>query len=90
MFKAFSLLYVNEKGGHIKHFIDGTSFILLLIKGPSNERMTPDKRKVLKFFNEGTDSELIGIQVKPRRPSPLHAHVAVWGRGGVSITYEVL
>ncbi|XP_023339390.1 SWI/SNF-related matrix-associated actin-dependent regulator of chromatin subfamily A containing DEAD/H box 1 homolog isoform X3 [Eurytemora carolleeae] len=31
-------------------------------EGPSNERMTPDKRKVLKFFNEGTDSELIGIQ----------------------------
>jgi len=31
-------------------------------EGPSNRNMTNDKKKVLKFFNEGTERELTGIQ----------------------------
>jgi len=30
-------------------------------EGPSNENLTVEKKKVLKFFNEGTDRELSGI-----------------------------
>ena len=32
-------------------------------EGPSDENLTTDKKKVLKFFNEGTEQELTGIQV---------------------------
>lgn len=31
MLKAFPLFYVNEIGEHLKHLIDETSFILLLL-----------------------------------------------------------
>lgn len=31
-------------------------------EGPSNDNMTSDKKKVLKFFNEGGEQELTGIQ----------------------------
>ena len=36
----------------------------------------------MKFFNEGTDSELIGIQVKPC-PSHMHMHMLRFGGRGV-------
>ena len=35
-------------------------------EGPSDENLTTDKKKVLKFFNEGTEQELTGIQVPYR------------------------
>jgi len=31
--------------------------------GPSDNNLTVDKKKVLKFFGEGTEQELTGIQV---------------------------
>ena len=33
------------------------------IQGPSDENLTSDKIKVLKFFNEGGEQEMTGIQV---------------------------
>jgi hypothetical protein len=33
-------------------------------EGPSDHNLTQDKKKVLKFFNEGSEQELTGIQVR--------------------------
>ena len=32
-------------------------------QGPSDDNLTADKKKVLKFFNEGGEQEMTGIQV---------------------------
>ena len=36
---------------------------IVCFQGPSNDNLTADKKKVLKFFNEGGEQEMTGIQV---------------------------
>ena len=38
-------------------------YFFFYIQGPSDENLTSDKIKVLKFFNEGGEQEMTGIQV---------------------------
>ena len=35
-------------------------------EGPSDDNLTADKKKVLKFFNEGGEQEMTGIQVREK------------------------
>ena len=46
------------------------------MQGPSDDNLTVDKKKVLKFFNEGGEQEMTGIQVIHLH---LHLHLHLQG-----------